>query len=120
MRILSRRITARRITASLVLCIAVSVLATQHARSAAEESAALRIEPWMSPAGPNSSEPQLTVEGDHVILSWVEINGERATLKFAERTPSGWSSAQTVASGDHFFINSFDVPSVRALADRSE
>jgi hypothetical protein len=70
-----------------------------------------------SPAGANSSEPQLTSQGERVILSWLEVNGARATLKFAERTPSGWSNAQTVASGTHFFINSFDVPSVRALAD---
>lgn len=117
MRIRSYRIRVRRITASLVLCVAVAVLATERARSAAEESAALRIEPWMSPAGTNSSEPQLTAEGGRVILSWVEVNGERATLKFAERTPSGWSNTQTVASGNHFFINSFDVPSVHALAD---
>src|SRR5207245_557611 len=61
--------------------------------------------------------PQLSSRGDLVILSWLEVSGERATLKFAERTPSGWSNAQTVASGTHFFINSFDVPSVRALAD---
>ena len=104
-------------TATLVLCIAVSVLATQHARSSADASAPLRIEPLPSPAGTNSSEPQLSAQGDDVILSWLEVNGERATLKFAERTPSGWSNAQTVASGTHFFINSFDVPSVHALAD---
>jgi hypothetical protein len=100
-------------TASLALCIAVSVLAAAHAQS----SAPLRIEPLASPAGANSSEPQLTAQGDRVILSWLEVNGERATLRFAERTPSGWSNAQTAASGTHFFINSFDVPSVRALAD---
>jgi hypothetical protein len=47
------------------------------------------------------------------------VNGERAALKFAERAGSGWSNAQTVASGSNFFINSFDVPSVRALADGS-
>jgi len=105
------------ITASLALCIAVSVLATEYARSSPDTSAPLRIEPLASPAGANSSEPQLTSRGDRVILSWLEVSGERATLKFAERTPSGWSNAQTVASGTHFFINSFDVPSVRALAD---
>ena len=32
-------------------------------------------------------------------------------------TASGWSNPQTAASGTHFFINSFDVPSVHALAD---
>ena len=77
----------------------------------------MKIETLESPAGANSSEPQIPAQGDRVILSWLEVSGERATLKFAERTASGWSNAQTVASGTHFFVNSYDVPSVRALAD---
>ena len=106
-----------RLTAAVVSCLALLALAAQHARSAADTSAPLKIEPLASPAGKNSSEPQFGVQGDRVTLSWVEVNGERATLKFAERTPSGWSAAQSVASGTNFFINSFDVPSVHALAD---
>ena len=109
------------VAVSLLLCAAVSMLVNGHAQSpaqaSAETAAPLRIEPMPSPAGANSSEPQLTGQGGRVILSWLEAGGERATLKFAERTPSGWTNAQTVASGTHFFINSFDVPSVRALAD---
>lgn len=111
------RAHSSRITAGLVFCIAASVLAIGHAQSTANTAPPLRIESLPSPAGANSSEPQLTVQGDRVILSWLEASGDRATLRFAERTPSGWSNAQTVASGTHFFVNSFDVPSVRALAD---
>jgi hypothetical protein len=107
----------RHIIVGLILCIATGALATQLARSAADTATPLRIESLPSPAGPKSSEPQLTAQGERIILSWVELNGERATLRFAERTPAGWSAAQTVASGAHFFINSFDVPSVHALAD---
>jgi len=70
-----------------------------------------------SPAGANSTEPQFTVEGDRVILSWLEVAGKRATLKFAERTSSGWSVPQTVISNSNFFVNAYDVPSVRALPD---
>jgi hypothetical protein len=102
------------------LWVAASAATIQRGASRAfapDTSAPLRIEPLPSPAGANSSEPQLTAQGGRVILSWLEVNGERATLKFAERTPSGWSKAQTVASGTHFFVNFFDVPSVRALAD---
>ena len=118
-RLFSKDMRARsiRITAGLVLCIAPSVLAIGLAQSTPQTPAPLRIEPVPSPAGANSSEPQLTVQGDRVILSWLEVSGERASLKFAERTPAGWSNAQTVVSGTHFFVNSFDVPSVRALAD---
>ena len=74
------------------------------------------IEPVPSPAGTESSAPQLTVEGDRVILSWMERAGSDPTLKFAERTPSGWSAARTVTSGRGLVVNAADVPSVRALA----
>jgi len=81
--------------------------------------AALTVEPLMSPAKPGSSEPQITVQGNRMILSWLEVAGEHTTLKFAERNDKGWSAPVTVFSGDNFFVNSFDVPSVRALADGS-
>jgi hypothetical protein len=111
------RTRSPRITTALVLGIAWSLLATAHAQSSAPAPAPLRMETLPSPAGANSSEPQLTAQGDRVILSWLEVSAERASLKFAERSASGWTNAQTVASGTHFFVNSFDVPSVRALAD---
>lgn len=79
----------------------------------------LTAEPTMSPAGAGSSEPQITVQGNRLILSWLEVVGERATLKFAEHTDKGWSAPVTVYSSDTFFVNAFDVPSVRALADGS-
>ena len=117
---------SRGLTLSQVLCIAASLLAIGCGQSttqspvtqspATQSPPPMQIETLQSPAGANSSEPQITAQGDRVILSWLEVSGDRATLKFAERTASGWSNAQTVASGAHFFVNSFDVPSVRALA----
>jgi hypothetical protein len=77
----------------------------------------LTIEPIASPAAPDSAQPQLSVSGKGAILSWIERAGARATLKFAERTPSGWSQATAVASGDDWFVNWADVPSVVRLAD---
>jgi hypothetical protein len=77
----------------------------------------LAVESLSSPAGAESSAPQLTSEGDRTLLSWMERDGPRATLKFAARTASGWSPPQIVASGADLLINAADVPSVRALAD---
>lgn len=80
------------------------------------------IQPVTSPAAPrDTAQPQLTVQGDRAVLSWIEREGTRATLKFAESTAgaAGWSDAKTVASGDNFFVNWADVPSVRGLADGS-
>ncbi len=71
-----------------------------------------------SPALPrSSSEPRLSASGSRAILSWIERRDEHATLKFAERLPSGWSTPQALASGDDWFLNWADVPSVIRLAD---
>ena len=87
--------------------------------SPAAEPWSLHVAPLTSPATGDSSEPQLTVRGDRVLLSWIESSGDRATLKFAERTRDGWSQARTVSSGTNFFVNWADVPSVVRLADGS-
>jgi hypothetical protein len=83
---------------------------------AAADAWPLAAEPLPSPAGADSSAPQLTAEGNRAILSWMEREEPRAALKFAERTASGWSAARTVVSGTDLVVNAADVPSVRALA----
>jgi len=77
----------------------------------------LTLESLSSPAGEQSSAPQLTSESERIFLSWMERAGPRAALKFAERTASGWSPPRSVASGTDLLVNAADVPSVRALAD---
>jgi hypothetical protein len=77
------------------------------------------IETVSSPAGPMSAQPQVTVSSNGVLLSWVEREGTRATLRFAERTATGWSPVRTVASGTDWFVNWADVPSVLRLDDRT-
>ncbi len=70
-----------------------------------------------SPAGANSAQPQMTVSPRGVLLSWIERTSAGATLRFAERTTTGWSPARTVAAGDDWFVNWADVPSVLRLDD---
>jgi hypothetical protein len=70
-----------------------------------------------SPASPNSGQPQLSTSSRGVILSWIDRTGESAALRFAERTPTGWSEPRTVASGTDWFVNWADVPSVMRLDD---
>ncbi len=72
-----------------------------------------------SPAAPGSAQPQLTVSPRGVLLSWVEREGNLATLKFAERQGDSWTAARTVGSGTDWFVNWADVPSVIRLADTS-
>jgi hypothetical protein len=72
-----------------------------------------------SPAVAGSAQPQLTVSDRAVLLSWIERDGETASLTFAERTPAGWTEPRVVASGRDWFVNWADVPSVVRLADGS-
>lgn len=112
--------------APLITSVMLLAQANQSALRAAAAEWVGAIQPVASPAAPkDSAQPQITVQGDRAVLSWVEREGTRATLKFAEwtgaATPASakWSDAKPVASGDNFFVNWADVPSVRALADGS-
>ena len=103
------------VISGIVLLFGAMALLGAQTGSRGPSSAPFTIEPLTSPAGANSEAPQLTVEGDRAILSWLESHGEHAMLKFAERTVSGWSEVRTVVSGGDLMVNSADVPSVRAL-----
>lgn len=74
--------------------------------------------PIQSPATGTAGMPQLTAGDAGVLLSWVERDGAVATLKFAERTPGGWTPVRTAASGADWFVNWADVPSVLRLDGR--
>jgi hypothetical protein len=77
----------------------------------------LQIEQLPLAAAAPSLAPQLTVSGDRAVVSWLETQDRTALLKFSERSGSGWSEPRTVASGDDWFVNSADVPSVTRLDD---
>lgn len=87
------------------------------------------IVPVSSPAVGESAQPQLSTSEHGIILSWIERAGPTATLKFsrlradvalrasASQAGSAWSEPRSVASGNDWFVNWADVPSVIALAD---
>jgi hypothetical protein len=81
----------------------------------ADASWSLNVTALPSPAAANSAQPQLSGQGDHIVLSWIERSGDRANLRFAERTDAGWTEARTAASGSNWFVNWADVPSVIRL-----
>ena len=96
------------------LLVAACTLLTIGYHTAAQTSI-LEPKSIATPAAPNSAQPQLTVSSRGVMLSWIERSGELATLKFAERTPAGWTAPRAVASGRDWFVNWADVPSVLRL-----
>jgi hypothetical protein len=82
---------------------------------AASPSPIITPQPVATPAAPNSGQPQLSVSNRGVLLSWIERTGDLATMKFAERTPTGWTAPRTIASGRDWFVNWADVPSALRL-----
>ena len=91
------------------------LLTITTAIGSASQAPALVPQTVASPAAASSAQPQLSVSTRGVLLSWIERAGDLATLKFAERTASGWSAARTIASGRDWFVNWADVPSVLRL-----
>ncbi len=74
-----------------------------------------------SPAGAGSRVPDLSVRANgRVLMSWIEPSAadkgsERMTLHCATLDAGRWSAKSTIATGDSFFVNWADFPSVRAL-----
>src|SRR5262245_24860609 len=87
---------------------------TLSARQAPPSS--LRVTSVTTPAAEDSAEPQLTASARNVLLSWIEHEGPKMTLKFAERTADRWTTPRVVASGTDWSVNAMDVPSVIRLA----
>ena len=94
--------------AGLLVIAATASLSSQTAQLVTPQAIA-------TPAAANSAQPQLSVSKRGVLLSWIERSGDLATLKFSERTATGWSSPQTIASGRDWFVNWADVPSALRL-----
>lgn len=103
----------------LVLALSVGAAVAAGSRIHTSSDWLLTVAPLPSPAATGSAQPQLNVQGNRLLLSWIERSGDLATLKFSDRTETGWSEPREVAKGSDFFVNWADVPSVVRLADGS-
>jgi hypothetical protein len=83
----------------------------------AQAPAAMAVAGIASPASAHSSEPKFTVQDNRIFLSWLEGDEEHATLRFSERTATGWTPAQNIHSSGEMYVNAADVPSVGLLAN---
>lgn len=102
-------------TRPLQLVLWCPAFAGLFALTVAAQPPAFSPQPVSTPAAANSAQPQLSVSKRGVLLSWIERTGDLATLKFSERTSSGWTAPRTIASGRDWFVNWADVPSALRL-----
>ncbi len=71
-----------------------------------------------SPAGPESTGPRLSSGPDgSLILSWMEPDEVKTSLRFANYINGQWAAAQTVISKAPLFVNWADLPSVVPVGD---
>lgn len=68
-----------------------------------------------SPAGPGSGEPNLSLAGDTILMSWLEPATEGHALRFSRLIGDRWEEPRTVVSRTDLFVNWADFPSVIQL-----
>ncbi len=70
------------------------------------------------PAEAESRSPNLAVgPNGSVVLSWLEADGPGHALKYSTLEGTSWRDAATVASGDNWFVNWADFPSVVPISE---
>ncbi len=75
--------------------------------------ALFEVRPLVSPAGNNSSLPNLFSNSDVTLLSWVEKENDSLThLRYAEFKKGVWQTANDITSGTDWFVNWADFPSI--------
>lgn len=93
---------------------ALAIFGSWHAATA--RSRDFSTDPVLSPAGPGSAEPNLTVAPDgRVYMSWLEPADSGYALRFSVYGGSGWTPGRTIFASREFFVNWADFPSLEVL-----
>jgi len=97
--------------------VATIVLLAAAAGAQAPQPWSVKVQPLQLTAGAGSSGVQLTTSKKGVLVSWMDSDNDEPTLKFAERTASGWTAPVKAASGEDWFVTDADTPSVLRLSN---
>jgi len=102
----------KTLPASLAALLALLALPACH--DAGQTDAWLgEVTPVTSPAGPGSRYPHLGAGAGQIVLSWLQAQEHGGfALRHAGWQDGAWGAAATVTSGDNWFINWADFPSV--------
>jgi len=66
----------------------------------------------------HAGEAHLTRSADGTVLaSWIERHGDNARMVFTRRSDGAWTEPAEIASGDNWFVNWADVPSLAVHPD---
>jgi len=111
-------VTAASIVA-VTLCAAASIAPPPRAVASPTPPFAGVPAPLTTPAAPGSGEPCLAVDPDGAVyMSWFEKLPKGNALKVSRLDGTRWSKPAIVASGDSFFVNWANFPSLVAPGGR--
>jgi hypothetical protein len=101
-------------TLSASLGASLALLALPACRDASQTDAWLGdVTAVVNPAGPGSRYPHLGAGAGQIVLSWLQAQEQGGfALRHARWQDGAWGAAATVTSGDDWFINWADFPSV--------
>jgi len=84
----------------------------------ATDTTASEIRLFDTPAANGSMGPNLvTGAAGSVVLSWLEPAGDGSILRYSVLDDGAWGTPRTVASGENWFVNWADFPSVVPVSD---
>jgi len=70
------------------------------------------------PVGAPATSPRLSGgQGNELIMSWLQADGETVALRYSQYEDGHWAGAATVIEHDGMFVNWADLPSVVPLGD---
>ncbi len=99
------------------LCLPV-LLALVLAGCGPESEVSRLVRSIETPAARGSGQPNLALGADgKLYLSWIEPAGAGHALRFATWRGDRWSEPRTIATGDDWFVNWADFPSLAASSD---
>ena len=101
----------------VITILAVVVAAGIAAAAQAPQPWNLKVQPLELATQRGSSGVQLTTSKKGVLVSWLDMDNDEPTLKFAERMGAGWTQPVNVASGEDWFVTEADTPSVLRLSN---
>ncbi len=105
-----------RLQLSMVLSIVLPMLLIMGCSGAAGLPG---VDSVKSPAGSASAQPHLARgPAGKVVLSWLEARSDSHELRFATLEGRGWSSAESVTNGSHWFANWADFPAVQPIDEQ--
>ncbi|MFT5143417.1 MAG: hypothetical protein ACI80V_000689 [Rhodothermales bacterium] len=97
---------------SLVLASTLGLLLTSCGTESGPLPLGLTLEQMAVPTDSLSGEPYLVSSGGEVALSWMDKTETGAAMRFASLGEGGWNPPHAIASGDNWFVNWADVPSI--------